>query len=184
MGFPSRSGTARNTTSLATGTFSWTIFKSIGRQMKIAPTLISFVKVSVKMAQRAAVIPAGGESRNFVRGQRLCFILMYRISCQIDPCRNPPRYLRCRTDSRVLFWPFDGWEVSRGKSVVAEVYPLFGVTPSAAMLGVSISMTLTRPRNGCAEVILMAAWIDFSAQTWRCMKKLRPKSRAVAPFSR
>jgi hypothetical protein len=33
------------------------------------------------------------------------------------------RYLRSRTDGRVHFWPFDGWEVPPGKSVVAEVYP-------------------------------------------------------------
>jgi hypothetical protein len=24
---------------------------------------------------------------------------------------------------RIFFWPFDGWEVSNGASVVAEVYP-------------------------------------------------------------
>lgn len=33
------------------------------------------------------------------------------------------RYLRSRTEGRVHFWPFDGWEVPAGKSVVAEVYP-------------------------------------------------------------
>jgi len=33
------------------------------------------------------------------------------------------RYLRSRTGDRVHFWPFDGWVVPLGKSVVAEVYP-------------------------------------------------------------
>jgi hypothetical protein len=33
------------------------------------------------------------------------------------------RYLRSRTGDRVHFWPFDGWVVLVGKSVVAEVYP-------------------------------------------------------------
>jgi hypothetical protein len=33
------------------------------------------------------------------------------------------RYLRSRTEGRVHFWPFDGWEAPAGKSVVAEVYP-------------------------------------------------------------
>jgi hypothetical protein len=33
------------------------------------------------------------------------------------------RFLRIRTGGRVHFWPFDGWEVPAGKSVVAEVYP-------------------------------------------------------------
>jgi len=33
------------------------------------------------------------------------------------------RYLRIRAGDRVHFWPFDGWVVPPGKSVVAEVYP-------------------------------------------------------------
>lgn len=33
------------------------------------------------------------------------------------------RYLRSRSGGRVHFWPFDGWLVPSGKSVVAEVYP-------------------------------------------------------------
>ncbi len=33
------------------------------------------------------------------------------------------RFLRVRAGGRVHFWPFDGWQVPLGKSVVAEVYP-------------------------------------------------------------
>ena len=33
------------------------------------------------------------------------------------------RFLRQRLGARVHFWPFDGWEVSTGRSTVAEVYP-------------------------------------------------------------
>lgn len=33
------------------------------------------------------------------------------------------RYIRQKAGSRVHFWPFDGWEIPMGKSVVAEVYP-------------------------------------------------------------
>lgn len=33
------------------------------------------------------------------------------------------RYLRRQLGSRVHFWPFDGWEISPGRSAVAEVYP-------------------------------------------------------------
>jgi hypothetical protein len=33
------------------------------------------------------------------------------------------RYIRQQTGKRVHFWPFDGWEIPRGVSVVAEVYP-------------------------------------------------------------
>ena len=33
------------------------------------------------------------------------------------------RHLRQETAGRVHFWPFDGWEVQPGRSVVTEVYP-------------------------------------------------------------
>lgn len=33
------------------------------------------------------------------------------------------RFLRERTAGRVHFWPFDGWTIPSGRSVVAEVYP-------------------------------------------------------------
>jgi hypothetical protein len=33
------------------------------------------------------------------------------------------RYIRQRVGDRVHFWPFDGWEIPTGRSVVAEVYP-------------------------------------------------------------
>ena len=32
-------------------------------------------------------------------------------------------FLRHRLGNRIHFWPFDGWEVEHGKSVIAEVYP-------------------------------------------------------------
>ena len=33
------------------------------------------------------------------------------------------RYLRTHCRERVHFWPFDGWDIPSGRSVVAEVYP-------------------------------------------------------------
>ena len=33
------------------------------------------------------------------------------------------RYLRQQLAGRVHFWPFDGWDIPNGRSVVAEVYP-------------------------------------------------------------
>jgi len=33
------------------------------------------------------------------------------------------RYIRQQVGNRVHFWPFDGWEIQAGWSVVAEVYP-------------------------------------------------------------
>jgi hypothetical protein len=32
-------------------------------------------------------------------------------------------YLRRKAGHRVHFWPFDGWQITPGRSVVAEVYP-------------------------------------------------------------
>jgi hypothetical protein len=32
-------------------------------------------------------------------------------------------HIRRRQGSQVHFWPFDGWDIPRGKSVIAEVYP-------------------------------------------------------------
>ena len=39
-----------------------------------------------------------------------------------------------------------------------------GSVAKSTHAGIPISMTLTLLRNGCAEVILTAAWIDFSIQ--------------------
>ncbi len=33
------------------------------------------------------------------------------------------RFLRQRLGDRIHFWPFDGWELPPGRSVIAEVYP-------------------------------------------------------------
>lgn len=33
------------------------------------------------------------------------------------------RYLRQTLGDRVQFWPFDGWEINLGRSLIAEVYP-------------------------------------------------------------
>jgi hypothetical protein len=33
------------------------------------------------------------------------------------------RYIRQRLGERVHFWPFDGWEIPAGRSVIAEAYP-------------------------------------------------------------
>ena len=33
------------------------------------------------------------------------------------------RYLRQHGERRIHFWPFDGWDIPQGRSVVAEVYP-------------------------------------------------------------
>ena len=40
-----------------------------------------------------------------------------------QPCLGLPRFLRQELGARLHFWPFDGWELPLGKSVIAEVYP-------------------------------------------------------------
>jgi len=33
------------------------------------------------------------------------------------------RHLRNECKGRIHFWPFDGWEIPQGRSVIVEVYP-------------------------------------------------------------
>ena len=33
------------------------------------------------------------------------------------------RFIRPQLGSHVHFWPFDGWDIPAGRSVIAEVYP-------------------------------------------------------------
>jgi hypothetical protein len=33
------------------------------------------------------------------------------------------RYIRSQLGDRIHFWPFDGWEIPNGKSVIVEAYP-------------------------------------------------------------
>lgn len=33
------------------------------------------------------------------------------------------RFMRQRLGSHVHFWPFDGWDIPKGRSAIAEVYP-------------------------------------------------------------
>ncbi len=39
------------------------------------------------------------------------------------------RHIDLKADSRIHFWPFDGWPLPVGKSVVAEVYPALCALP-------------------------------------------------------
>ncbi len=39
------------------------------------------------------------------------------------------RFLRQQLGERVHFWPFDGWEPSAARSVIAEVYPALWSRP-------------------------------------------------------
>jgi hypothetical protein len=42
------------------------------------------------------------------------------------------RYLRRELGGKVHFWPFDGWDVPHGRSVLAEVYPSLCLTGHAS----------------------------------------------------
>jgi hypothetical protein len=50
-------------------------------------------------------------------------------------------WLRRLRVTRVHFWPFDGWDVPAGRSVVVEVYPSLGTAASRGRIGTNISMT-------------------------------------------
>ena len=73
------------------------------------------------------------------RGIRHCSVEPIRVfmaedsgePTQVQPPPSPRRYwtrrgllyLRKQCKRPIHFWPFDGWEIPEGKSVVAEVYP-------------------------------------------------------------
>jgi hypothetical protein len=51
-------------------------------------------------------------------------------------------YLRKQCKQPLHFWPFDGWEVPHGKSVVAEVYPSLW---TKRFPGMTVTATNKRP---------------------------------------
>jgi hypothetical protein len=51
------------------------------------------------------------------------------------------RYIDLKAEGRIHFWPFDGWQLPVGKSVVAEVYPATGEVCSVIVRGWISHMT-------------------------------------------
>ena len=75
------------------------------------------------------------------------------------------RYLRMRLEERVHFWPFDGWEIPAGKSVIAEVYPSLWSKPI--------------PREGRTpdqhDAYVAAAWMQQTDQEGNLVKYFQPE---------
>ncbi len=84
------------------------------------------------------------------------------------------RYIRERCRPRPHFWPFDGWEVPRGRSAVVEVYPrLWNRTP--------IHEGWTSDQH---DAFTVAEWLCHADRDGRLAKCLEPElateERAIA----
>ncbi len=84
------------------------------------------------------------------------------------------RYIRQHAKDHVHFWPFDGWSVLPGRSVVAEVYPSCGANHSRAQDEPRTSKMPTRLPNGCGGRIG-----DGSLERFLC-PELEPNERKTA----
>ena len=84
------------------------------------------------------------------------------------------RYLRQQRGNRLHFWPFDGWKIPAGRSVVAEVYPSQWSRSFA-------SEARTRDQH---DAYCVAAWIRQADQNGSLAEFFEPglteQERAVA----
>ena len=84
------------------------------------------------------------------------------------------RYIRQRLGDRVHFWPFDGWEVPAGRSVIAEAYP-------ALVSGLFPREGRTRDQH---DAYSLAAWLSRADRSGELAGYLDPRlsdeERAVA----
>lgn len=179
-GFLSRSSISRSTVSRTIGQSSWTIFKSIGRQMKPIPTSISFVKASAATARLALAILDGGESRTYGPERNPYFISMCLAP---SPNQHTLAFLGCAFSVTALGIGFISGRSMAGRcSQANRQWSRFirrcGVTASRAMAATPISRTPMPLRNGFAGATWMAAWKSFSIQARRPTKGKWPQSRA------
>jgi hypothetical protein len=86
------------------------------------------------------------------------------------------RYIRQQTGNRLHFWPFDGWEIPRGVSVVAEVYP--------SMWSRSFPRMDRTPDQH--DAFLVAAWlrsVDLNGSLSSFLEpELTPAEKKIAKF--
>ncbi len=84
------------------------------------------------------------------------------------------RYIRHEVSDRVHFWPFDGWDIPVGRSVVAEVYPVLW----------SRSFSREERTADQHDAFSVAAWLrraDFNGTLAEFFKPgLTPKEQAIA----
>jgi hypothetical protein len=81
------------------------------------------------------------------------------------------RFIRSMSNGEVHFWPFDGWEIASGRSVIAEVYPSLwrGGFPVEG---------LTRDQH---DAYAAAAWLREADRDGRLAAAFRP---ALTPSDR
>jgi len=124
---PSRSRCAisKSTSCLLTGPRSSRTFSATGRPTETMFTWISSATASSARAQRAAAIAVGGASPSSAGREKSVFHFDVQGSVAKSTHAGLPwlRLIRQRLGQRVRFWPFDGWDISPGQSVVAEFYP-------------------------------------------------------------
>ena len=84
------------------------------------------------------------------------------------------RHIRQRCGPRVHFWPFDGWIVPKGKSVIAETYPALW----------SRSFPREDRDSDQHDAYCIAAWLSRADRdgslTFYLRPGLRPQERAIA----
>jgi hypothetical protein len=84
------------------------------------------------------------------------------------------RYIRQRLGRQVHFWPFDGWEIPHGKSVIAEVYPVLW----------SRSFPMRNRTSDQHDAFTVAAWLscadDDGSLDGFLKPDLTPHERSVA----
>ncbi|MFV1876402.1 hypothetical protein [Nioella sp.] len=78
------------------------------------------------------------------------------------------RFIRQTLGDRVHFWPFDGWEIPRGKSVVLEAYPKLWSAGFPAQ-------DRTADQHDAYSI---AAWLAQAGVDGRLMEALQPKLTA------
>jgi hypothetical protein len=73
------------------------------------------------------------------------------------------RFIRHRLGERVHFWPFDGWDISAGRSAIVEVYPALWSRSFAWQIELETSMTPTASQRGCSMPTGMATFLRPSS---------------------
>jgi hypothetical protein len=97
------------------------------------------------------------------------------------------RHLQQNTACRVHFWPFDGWSLLSGCSVLAEMYPALwnGTSPNKTVRAISTSRTpspLGRIQRRAAGIIGILS-LDGRRGGW-LPEPLNPRFNAVCSSAR
>ena len=89
------------------------------------------------------------------------------------------RFFRQRFANRVHFWPFDGWDIPKGRSAIAEVYPSLwrrGFAPEKAARPISTTPSASQPGSRAPIVTVLS--VTSSSRTFRQPSAQWRRSRA------